>query len=694
MSVTFSTPNGTIASVFTAHETAVFANFKGKLGNERMKKKVLGILLLALLLMGASALAEAIAPVPVEQSGYVAPVGMEGALTISQQSGSLTIAIDDSKVDWARAFASTGGQGDAQIIWQIKAPANARFVRMLQDPEDESAALDVLESSPRYRIEYNDSWSVPCEPTGMPITERGQTIATAILDMDYVVPQDVDTVIYVRWYDNDQNVLSTQKLNVSITHTKKQAFTAKTFIGAAEDRITPVTSDDVTLLEKKDGAVTYCVPASGTDVKTRVKAPAGAAQYAVYGNMKGDASDNAMPLADGYAEVTLTASDMVFTSTQTVYFWDASGKLLEMVTVSITIQPETEMKVWPAYTDAAFPMGESQLEIINDAASMGYTCTYDEDTGHLLCSFNGTQSTGGALKNLMTLQFKAPAWDDAVVTGYRIYQLGSNGLLGPNGGSLDKMLLELDRGYPNGPETASSGAVAFTDSYQPFRVIKPGADPSITLYVPDPSAMVENFVRLYVIEWNYEEGNPEYQYLYLTTEPFTVVQQTLAVSSAAQLPKPVEKPTVVMEGNLRLLVTFYITESDSAWHVELTLVDQQGNTVQPDGPVQVYLPFPDGHQSGDSYILHHYTNGLYDESALYNYNALDIQETEYGLMFETDSFSPFIYSRVSGDTPVTPDAPAAQLPQTGDDAPLTLWLSLVLLSAAAALLLWRSRKTA
>lgn len=32
MSVTFSTPNGTIASVFTAHETAVFANFKGKLG--------------------------------------------------------------------------------------------------------------------------------------------------------------------------------------------------------------------------------------------------------------------------------------------------------------------------------------------------------------------------------------------------------------------------------------------------------------------------------------------------------------------------------------------------------------------------------------------------------------------------------------------------------------------------------------
>lgn len=293
----------------------------------------------------------------------------------------------------------------------------------------------------------------------------------------------------------------------------------------------------------------------------------------------------------------------------------------------------------------------------------------------------------------MTLRIKDPGWG---AVGYRIYQLGSNGLLGPNGGSLDKMLLELDRGYPNGPEKVSSGAVAFEDSYQPFRVIKPGADPSITLYVPDPTAMVKNFVQLYVIEWTYNDGSTEYQYLYQTTEPFTVAQQTLAVSSVTQLPKPVEKPTVVMEGgsDLRLLVTCYITESDSAWHVELTLVDQQGNTVKPDGPVQVYLPFPDGHQPGDRYTLHHYTDGLYDESALYTYNALEIQETEYGLMFETDSFSPFIYSRVSGETPVTPDAPDAQLPQTGDDAPLTLWLSLVLLSAAAALLLWRSRKTA
>lgn len=234
-------------------------------------------------------------------------------------------------------------------------------------------------------------------------------IATAILDMDYVVPQDVSNVIYVRWYDSDQNILSTQKLNVSITHTQKQAFTAKTFIGAAAERIIPASGDGVTPLERKDGAVAYCVPTPGTEVKTLVKAPDGAAQYAVYGNMKGNASDNAMPLADGFAEVTLYSSDMVFTSTQTIWFFDADEKLLEVVTVSITMQPEAEMKVWPAYTDA-FTVKKDQLEIVNDAASMGYTYTYDEDTGHMLCSFNGTQITGGALKNQMTLRIKDPGW--------------------------------------------------------------------------------------------------------------------------------------------------------------------------------------------------------------------------------------------------------------------------------------------
>lgn len=76
-------------------------------------KKVLGTLLMAgalLLAMGASAMAEdIITPVPKNQFNYIAPMGMEDALHVTAEDGSLTVAIDDSKVDWALAFASTGG---------------------------------------------------------------------------------------------------------------------------------------------------------------------------------------------------------------------------------------------------------------------------------------------------------------------------------------------------------------------------------------------------------------------------------------------------------------------------------------------------------------------------------------------------------------------------------------------------------
>lgn len=652
-----------------------------------MKKIVLGILLLALLLLGASALAESIDPVPVDQIGYVMPSGTSGALSISTQPGSLRITIDDSKVNWASAFASSGLNGaEAQMIWQIKAYTGAKSVRILTDyTEGDQNALAVLETAQRYTIDTIDGYGVPCQPGGMPITERGQRIASAILDMDYVVPQDVSNVIYVRWYDQSGTALCTQKLNVAMTHTQKKAFTAKVSDGTPADRIQPDQSTGVTVLEKKTGSVTYWVPAPNTNVKTRITAPAGATQYATQGNMKSGGFSSVEPIEGGCAVVSLTSNGNVSSSTQTVYFLDARGNLVETVSVNVNIQPEQQMKVWPAYVNSdMFPLGKDQLEIINDAASMGYTYTYDQNTGHLKCSFNGKQASGGLRQNKLTLRIKDPDWG---AVGCRIYQIGSNSLLGPSAGSVEKMRLELDKGYPNGPaKISSSGAVVHTDEYNPFRVIKPGGD-AITLYVPDASAMVENYVQLYVVEWTYEDYT-ECQYFYMTTEPFTATLQTYPAYAEGALRGPVQHPCVVCGQQLKLVVIRYITESDSVWHYEMYLVDENGRTVQPNGPVKIYLPYPDGHIPGCRYTLHHYTNSLYSAADVNTYQPMEIRDTEYGLMFETASFSPFILSRQS-------DEPAAsQPPKTGDTTPITLWASLLLLSAAAALLLLRKRKAA
>lgn len=662
-------------------------------------KKLFGVVLMLMLLaMGTSALADALTPVPVPavQIDCVAPRGMEehGALTINKQPGRLSIQIDDRKVDWAQAFASTGLNGaEAQIIWQLKVSADlqtkAKYVALSYDQ-------NTLERAQRYEIKGYDS-DVPCrfDQMGnlMPVTENGTRIAAAIQDesTEYVVPQNVSDVVYVRWYDQDNAPICTQSLSISITHTEKKAFTANVFIGAAKERIFPDTAAGVKTLEKRDGFVTYCVPTPEQDVTTRIEAPAGAAKYAVQGNMK----DKGFPYTtdlpqDRCAQVTLRSPSFVVSSTQTIYFLKADGSLLETVTVNITFQQEEEMKVWPAYIDVGVsPLGKDQLEIINAASSMGYTCTYDESKGHLQCRFDGKQLSGAARQNLTTFNISAPEWG-VKVESYRIYEMGSNSLLGASAGSLDKMGLMLDRVYPDGPEELKRNTLP-PISYEPFRVIRPGAD-NLTLYVPDEAAMVKNYVKLYMVEWNFDDDSTEYQYFYMTTEPFTAATETYPVYAEGDLRGRVQHPCVVCGQRLTLVVKRYITQGDSTWHYDLTLVDDDGKVVKPNGPVKVYLPFPDGHVPGCHYTLHHYTDGLYNNTAPDRYQPVEIRDTEYGLMFETSSFSPFILTRQSGEA----EAPSAetQPPRTGDSTPLVLWMGLAVLSAAAALLLMRKGKAA
>lgn len=286
----------------------------------------------------------------------------------------------------------------------------------------------------------------------------------------------------------------------------------------------------------------------------------------------------------------------------------------------------------------------------------------------------------------MSLSVKVPSW----ATACRVYTVGSNHELGASEGSIEKLKLELDKRYPNGAEKVSSGAAVSFDSVTPFRVIQPESD-NITLYVPDESAWIQNTVYLYVVEWIDAQGTADYQYFYMTTEPFTAAETRYPAYAEGDLHGVVQHPCLVGPQTLWLVVKQYITQSDSAWHYELTLEDANGNPVRLNAPVKVYLPFPEGYVAGSRYTLHHYTDGLYDGTATNRYQPIEIRETEHGLMFETSSFSPFILSRQDDSASASAQT---QPPQTGDESPLTLWLCLTVLSAAAAVLIWRKRKAA
>lgn len=683
-----------------------------------MKKKICLALLsiLALALWTGAASAATVDPAPAAKIGCILPRGMRDAAqaTATVVDGSITLSIKDDKVDWADVFASGGDNNIGEIVWQIKAPDGiaAGCYVIVGEGDSEAEALELVEEQEnKGQYQYIGSLidgGVPCNGVGMPITRKGEIIATAITELNYVLPRDRSFVFIARWYDADRNQVGNDwKLSVSLSHSQKEPFVAEISRPAAQTRIATNMDNvsDVSVLEKKDGYVNYLL-GNGKTVKTGVKAVnPNATHFSTAGNMLSETVEP-VPLEtiDGekYATVETTAHLDAGGGMQSFFFCDAQGKILETVTVNIRYQSDEVMKVWPAYQQDFTPLPANQLTVVNEAQGVGYQTSYNEDNGNLACRFATSSQTGaGALmKNNVTLKITANTeWaEEDGLWGYRIYEVGSNSLLGPTAGSLDGLLLKLDQIYPDGPSEYVDPLI-YTGNYAPFKIVEP-SDDSIVIYAPDESDAIDNFVRLYIVEWINEEYR-YYNYFWLTTEPFAVTEQSVTVASLAELTKPVEHPVLVTAlENLELVVRRYTTQSDAAWHYELYLRarDEDGNwrkIVSLTEAVKIVLPYPEGRQEGDHYRLNHYDEDLYKGTALGAKNQPSLTESEYGLVFETNSFSPFILSLTDGETPDVPsgDVPSGDAPpKTGDDAPLALWLALIAISAAAATLLLRRGK--
>lgn len=663
-------------------------------------KRVLGFLLCAalLLLLGCAGAEVAISALPEEQIGCVMPAGLACSDTVSD--GMLSIRIDDDKTDWAQAIASTGtGAGDAQILWQIKAPGGvqAKYVILMFADDDETAGADLLEEEKRdayQEIKGIDGWGVPARADGMPITERGVGIAASVPELSYLVPEAYRQNVYVRWYDGAKNPLTDiQKLSVRYTHTRKEPFQTKVGFPIAKGRIKGNAQNvsEVRVLELEDGLVRYLIPQADRAVQTRLTAPSGAAQFALMGNLKSGGVYAPQPLVDGCAVIDTTRwadAPEAASGAYTIYFCDAGGGVVETVSLTICYQSSEALLPWPAYDDTLQPLPADMLTLTNGAAGAGFVVSYDESTGRLSTRYDGAMRQGspvGQLTMAVTNEWGPYA--------YRLYQHGSNDLMGPGGGGLPLVLSELDQGYPNGPEAIASETV-YTEQTVPYRVIVP-RDDAIKIYVPQSNARY--MAELYIFEFLYDPDDPTNRdlfYLWKTVEPFTLVEETRPVTTADRLPKPVSEPRVVADVGGRLLITRYFTQSENAWHYDLKLVDDAGRPQSLQAPVRVFLPYPQGHaygEAGTAYTLNHYTDDLYRGAAPDRSEGLRVTATEYGLMFETQSFSPFILSASSAQA--NPPAPAQSVPKTGDATPLAL-LGLLLALSAAGLVLLRGRRHA
>ena len=127
----------------------------------------------------------------------------------------------------------------------------------------------------------------------------------------------------------------------------------------------------------------------------------------------------------------------------------------------------------------------------------------------------------------------------------------------------------------------------------------------------------------------------------------------------------------------------------------LDLVDaNNGNAwLTASNPVKVYWPYPDGTGEDTQFYLVHF-EGLHRDMNNGDVEALvaaatktrmQVTNTEYGISFETDGFSPFVlvWDAPKTTTPVTPGTSTGTTttPQTGDASHAALWAGLLALGA-------------
>ena len=203
-----------------------------------------------------------------------------------------------------------------------------------------------------------------------------------------------------------------------------------------------------------------------------------------------------------------------------------------------------------------------------------------------------------------------------------------------------------------------------------------------TLYGTDLSIFtvdrtMTGYADIIVLQWYDENGKlikikdkdgkeKDGNYIYLEKKPY-VKATTTAVQG--NIGSQVSKATLIIAGGSGSFKAEYpmqeqadANNSTKYLYMKLTYMDERGNEIQPgSNKATVYLPYPAGtsyeSHKDVAFTLYHYK----DESHTVK-EEITLTPTQYGLMFETGSFSPFLLEYKPAGSAENPDTPDS----TGD----------------------------
>ena len=180
------------------------------------------------------------------------------------------------------------------------------------------------------------------------------------------------------------------------------------------------------------------------------------------------------------------------------------------------------------------------------------------------------------------------------------------------------------------------------------------------------------YADLIVLQWYDENGElikikeKDGNYIYLEKKPYVKATTTEVKENIGS---QVSEATLIIAGGSGSFKAEYpmqeqadANNSTKYLYMKLTYMDKSGNEIQPAGSeATVYLPYPAGtsyeSHKDVAFTLYHYKDENHTDK-----EEITLTPTQYGLMFEAGSFSPFLLEYKPAGSAENPDAPGS----TGD----------------------------
>ena len=647
-------------------------------------KKSLALVLALIMVMGCMSFAAAEGGQFTDFNGAVTLSKLTGGtegITLTGNTFTHTYDLTDSQ--WEEAFYNCGEDNGIYLTARFTLPEGAvsYFKSSYKADATDEQCMEILRNAAY--MGTGGSFGV------------GLRIAGAAYDGNNIIitPEHCNDSVIIKWLDKDGND-HFHRVNFNLTVSRVGQGIKLTNASPANDRVKFDTQAGANG-SYSDGTVRYMLGegftyGSNTTTTTKLVRPSTDATSATVNGETAPISET-----DGAIELTVAArNNQSMTESFTVCWLDADNKIIKTERITISNCPTGAGVPWQKHWA---PMDKKRINVQDKNLTSFFS--YDDD-GKLL--FKVTDSNAGSLNadKLNELSQNDLIYEITPPEGAKYFRMS-----GQHSPLYDRFFADStkewlkEQPFENCVFDENGAAKPYYYSFGKLfnRTQVEG------MYVYTVNNTQVTFADMLVFQWYDEDENLiKGEYFYLVKNPYVRTVETDALSTDPTA--PVTNPTLVAsdsKGNEVLRAEIPIQKavdpnSNTKYlYMKLTYMDDSGNEIQPAGSeATVYLPYP----AGTSYESHKdvaFTLYHYKDESHTDKEEITLTPTQYGLMFETYSFSPFLleYKPAGGtegaDTPGStgdsyypsyhgPVQPVLVLPPKTGDITFFGWLRVLL----------------